>query len=67
MTKKSTHQVDTTMGYLGLQDAPRKRRPISKTPGEWTGLITLSIEALGLFVTVSEKKWNKAKEMIIFF
>ena len=55
------------MGYLGLQDAPRKRRPISKTPGEWTGLITLSIEALGLFVTVSEKKWNKAKEMIIFF
>ena len=49
------------MGYLGLQNATRKRRPISQTPGEWTGSIIISIEGMGLFVKDSEKKWNKAK------
>ena len=55
------------MGYLGLQDATSKWRPISQTPGKCTGSITLSLEGVGLFVAVSETKWNKAKEMIAGF
>ena len=59
LAKEATHQVETTMGYLDLQDDTRKRRPIYQTPGGWTGSITISLEGVGLFVTVSEKKWNK--------
>ena len=33
LAKEATHQVDTTMVYLVLQDATKKRRPISQTPG----------------------------------
>jgi len=52
------------MGYLGLQDATRKRRLNSQTPGEWTGSKSVTIPHLGLFVTVSQKKWDKAKGII---
>ena len=52
------------MGYLGLQYATRKRRPNSQTPGEWTVSITLSLEKVGLCVTVSENKLGIAKEII---
>ena len=52
------------MGYLLLQDATKKWRHISQTRGECTVSITLSIEGVGLFVTVPEKKRNKEKYMI---
>ena len=55
------------MGYLGLQDATRKRYPIYQTLWEWTGSINLSLEGVVLFVTVSEKKRNKAKYMNTIF
>ena len=55
------------MGYLGLKDATRKQRPISQTPGEWTGSITISLEGVVLFIMVSEKKRNKEKQMIAEF
>ena len=59
-----THQVETMMGYLGLQDATRKRRPDSQAPGEWTGTITRAIENVGLFVMVSQLKWDKARKIL---
>ena len=59
LAKEATHQVETTTRYIGLQDANRKWRPISQTPGEWNGSITLLIEGVFVFITVSEKKWNK--------
>ena len=63
--RNATHRVETMMGYLvGLQDATRKRRPESQSPGEWTGSISRAIEGVGLFVTVSPKKWTKAKNHI---
>ena len=34
LTKAATHKLETTMAYLGIQDATRKRRKISQTPGE---------------------------------
>ena len=64
LTKAATHQLETTMSYLGIQDATRKRRKITQTPGEWTGSIVLSVKDLGVFVTVSQKKWDRAKSII---
>ena len=61
LAKEATHQVETNMEFLGLQDDTRNWSSISQTSGECTGSITLSLECVGLFVTVSEKKWNKAK------
>ena len=55
------------MGYLRLKNATRKRRTISQTLGKWIGSITLSLEGVGLFVIVSEKNWDKEKEMIANF
>ena len=55
------------MGYIGLQDSINKRRPFYQTPGEWTGYINLSLEGVGIFVTVSYNKCNKTKEMIAIF
>ena len=60
----ATHRVETIMSYLGLQDSTRKRRPASQVPGEWTGSITLALEGIGLFVTVAQSKWDKAKGYI---
>ena len=64
LVTQATHQMETRMAYLGLQDATRKRRPISRTPGEWTGSISVAIPDVGLFVTVSQKKWDKAKSIL---
>ena len=46
--------------YFGLQDAARKRRPPSQTPGAWAGAV---VETTGdaVFKTVSEERWNKTK------
>ena len=63
-TREATHQLETTMAYLGVQDATRKRRQITQTPGEWTGSIVLSVQDIGVFVTVSKKKWMRAQEIV---
>ena len=64
LTKAATHQVETRMSYLGLQDATRKRRPITQQPGEWTGSVSLTVPGVGVFVTVSQSKWDKAKGLL---
>ena len=64
LSRDVTHCVETVMGYLGLQDATRKRCPNSQTLGDWTGSINLSLENVGLCVTVSENKWSRSKEII---
>jgi hypothetical protein len=33
------HQLASRLQYLAIQDAPRKRRPPSQTPGAWAGAI----------------------------
>ena len=63
-TRAATHQLETTMAYLGVQDATRKRRKITQTPGEWTGSIVLAVEENGVFVTVSKKKWKRAQDIV---
>jgi hypothetical protein len=54
-----------TCNHLGIQDAPRKRRAASKTPGPWAGsmIYTDDTEA-GLRVLVARKKWCKENSLL---
>ena len=61
LCKEATHQIETLMAYLGLQDATRKKRPGAQAPGEWTGTIARAVPNVGLFVTISQVKWDKGK------
>ena len=56
-------QVASRLQYLGIQDAPRKRRPSSLTPGAWAGAI-LATEGGKVSKSVTKEKWSKAKLMI---
>ena len=61
--RKATRRVASWINYLGQQDAARKMRPPSRTPGAWAGATCLSKED-GLYVTCTQKKWDKAKAII---
>ena len=61
--RAATRRVASWVNYLGQQDAPRKRRPPAKEPGAWAGAMCLSKED-GLYVTCSQKKWDKAQAII---
>ena len=65
LCRACTHQIEARMAYLGLQDATRKKRDGARAPGEWTGTIQRSIPGLGVFATVSQKKWDKAKGYLL--
>ena len=47
--------------FYGLQDAARKRRPPSKTPGAWAGAVVGTDENGLVFKTVSQERWNKTR------
>ena len=63
-TTLATHRLETRMGYLGIQDATRKRRKVTQRPGEWTGSIVTAVEDVGLFVTVTKIKWSKVQNIL---
>jgi hypothetical protein len=51
--------------HLGIQDAPRKRRGVSRSPGPWSGSMMYTDEAdAGVRVLVSRKKWYKANQLL---
>lgn len=60
---KASRRIASRINYLGQQDAARKRRPPSKKPGAWAGANCCTNEK-GLFVTCSQKKWDKSKSII---
>lgn len=60
----TSRRVASRINYLGLQDAARKRRAPSKSPGAWAGAICRSITSRGLFVSCSLEKWQKGKAII---
>ncbi len=55
--------VASKANYLGIQDAARKRRDPSQTPGPWAGTIVHSNNS-SVTVSISVERWNKAKGMI---
>ena len=61
LSSYATHSIETVVVCLGLQDETRKQCPNFQSPGDWTGYMTLLLENAGLCVTVSKKKWVRAK------
>lgn len=66
-TKKETwlaaRRIASVLSYLGLQDAPRKRRDSSRRPGAWTGSVVRTEDG-EVCLLVGEDKWRKGKCMI---
>ena len=61
--RQTTRRVASRVNYLGQQDAPRKRRPPSRTPGAWAGAMCLTKDD-SVYVTCTQQKWEKAKSII---
>ena len=66
-SKENTWQImrriTSVLQYLGIQDAPRKRRPPSQSPGAWAGsLNSVTPERVGISVT--QEKWEKGRGII---
>ena len=59
----ATRRVASICQYLGIQDAARKRRTASQTPGAWAGTI-LSTDGESVSAAVEQEKWDKSKGMI---
>lgn len=56
-------RATSIVGYLGVQDAPRKRRKSSNVAGAWAGSVVYTTKERVL-VLVTEEKWIKAKSQI---
>ena len=60
----AAHQTGSLMSFLGVQDASRKRRECSQTPGAWAGSVVRSMGGEVVILT-SEEKWIKLKGLIL--
>jgi hypothetical protein len=58
-----SRQVVSRFQFLGVQDASRKRKPPSQTPGAWAGAVFAST-ADNITKTVSREKWIKGKVLV---
>jgi hypothetical protein len=56
-------QLGSRFQYLGIQEAARKRRPPSQTPGAWAGSV-LAIFLSQLTKSVTQEKWEKGRGII---
>ena len=61
---QATRRVGSKLTYLGLQDASRKRRRVSSTPGAWAGCVVWTSREQGVFSLVSNEKWDKTKALV---
>jgi len=59
----TSRTVASRYNYLGLQDAPRKRRAPSVEAGPWAGS-TIHTVGERVTVTVTMDRWRKAQQMI---
>jgi hypothetical protein len=60
---KAARQAASTLNYLGIQDAPRKRRDSSQSPGAWAGSV-VKTGSTGTHVLTSQEKWDKARTLV---
>ena len=61
---KAARRIASWCNYLGIQDAPRKRRFPSRIPGVWSGAkSTISTES-GLYTCTTQAKWDKGKRIL---
>jgi hypothetical protein len=55
-------KIGSTNTYLGIQDASRKRREPSQTPGAWSGSVIRTDDGV-VGVLVSQDKWEKGQRL----
>jgi hypothetical protein len=60
-----SRRVASMINHLGLQDAARKRREPSLTPGAWAGSIVNTSDGY-VSVAVSQERWDKAKSILLW-
>jgi hypothetical protein len=60
---KASQRVSSVLGYLGIQDAARKRRGPSKEPGAWAGSVAHTSNG-ELVVMTSQEKWDKTQGIL---
>jgi hypothetical protein len=61
--RQAGRRAASVANSLGIQDAARKRRFGSQRPGAWAGSVVETSQE-GVFVTVSQEKWDKCKRYI---
>ena len=59
----ATRAVGSQCSYHGIQDASRKQRQVSQTPGAWAGSMVWT-GGNQLYRLVSDDKWEKTKSHI---
>mmetsp|Transcript_17572 Transcript_17572/g.49639 ORF Transcript_17572/g.49639 Transcript_17572/m.49639 type:complete len:1287 (+) Transcript_17572:10428-14288(+) len=60
---EASQRISKGLGFLGVQDAVRKRRPPKRKPGPWVGAIVVAHES-GIYVSVTESKWLKGRKLV---
>jgi hypothetical protein len=64
LSRKEAWQAASKLNYLGVQDAPRrKRRDSSQSPGAWAGSVVRTGKD-SVHVLTSQEKWDKAKRLL---
>jgi hypothetical protein len=62
---RDSRRAASVCNQLGIQDAPRKKRGVSRSPGPWAGSMVYTDDAqAGVRVLVSRKKWARAKRLL---
>jgi hypothetical protein len=56
-------RVASVMQHLGIQDAPRKRKPSVRESGAWAGTMFSTLKGQ-ILKFVSQAKWNKGKDIV---
>jgi hypothetical protein len=60
---QAARRAASLLNWLGIQDAARKRRDASQSPGAWSGCV-IRVTADGVFILSDEEKWRKAKDLL---
>jgi hypothetical protein len=62
---RASRKAASICNYLGIQDAPRKRREVSRAPGPWAGsMVNTDDGEAGVRILVFRKKWANAKRLL---
>jgi hypothetical protein len=62
---RASRKAASVCKCVGVQDAPRKRREVSRAPGPWAGsMVYTDDSSAGVRILVSRKKWAKAKRLL---
>lgn len=63
LTRDAMRRAAAISNYLGVQDAPRKRRFPDRFPGAWAGTMAFTTDD-GVYGTCSQERWNKTRQII---